>query len=151
MTGSDIQTGGRTGPHWSFWVIAGLAVAWNAFGAYDYVMTQTGGREYLEQMLTPEQVEAYLAMPAWATGAWALAIWSSLLASLALLLRRKWAVPLFALSLVSMLVAFFYQLVLMGEVARQGVGVAIFPAVIVAIGVFLLSYALRQSRAGVLG
>ncbi len=150
MTRIDDHPDGRTRPHWSFWLIAVLAVAWNAFGAYDYLMTQFGGRDYLEQMLAEEQVEAYLAMSSWAVGAWALAVWSSVLASLALLLRRTWAVPLFGLSLLAMLVSFFHQLVLMGDLARQGIGAAIFPGAIVAIGVFLLSFAIRQSRAGIL-
>ncbi|MEM7766855.1 MAG: hypothetical protein AAF253_05135 [Pseudomonadota bacterium] len=150
MSIGDFHPEGRAATHWSFWVIAVLAVLWNGFGSFDFLMTQIQGQEYLRQMLTEEQIQDYLTMPVWAEGAWGLAIASSILASILLLLRRTWAVPLFALSLVSMLVSFFYQLVMMGELARSGIAAAIFPAVIVAIGVFLLSYAMRQDKAGVL-
>lgn len=32
---------------WHVWTVGGLATLWNAFGCYDYVMTMTGGEEYL--------------------------------------------------------------------------------------------------------
>ena len=37
-----------------FWIISGLSLLWNAFGAFDYTMTQTKNAEYLAAF-TPEQ------------------------------------------------------------------------------------------------
>jgi hypothetical protein len=122
------------------WIVGIVALLWNGFGAFDYVMTQMNVESYMGQF-TPEQREYFAGYPAWATGAWALAIWSSVLGSLALLLRRKWAVWLFGVALVGMVISSIYTLGLSEGTKVMGGAAVAFTAVIwvVAIGLFLYS------------
>ena len=56
------------------WVVGALSLAWNAFGAYDYVMTESRNEAYLA-MFTPELRAFFDSFPAWAVAAWAIAVW----------------------------------------------------------------------------
>ena len=93
------------------WIIGVLALLWNAFGALDYLMTQTRNETYMAQF-TPEQVEYFHGFPSWVVAAWALAVWGGVLGCVLLLLRTRWAVPVFAVSLASMVVTTFHNFVL---------------------------------------
>ncbi len=135
---------------WHFWVIGVLALTWNSIGALDYTMTQTRNASYMSSF-TPEQLAYFYSIPKWAISTWALSVWGGVLGSLALLLRRRWAVPVFAVSLVAMLPTFFQNYVLTdGLAVMGGAGALIFTAVIVIVGVVLLAYARNQARNGIL-
>ena len=69
------------------WIVGIIAVLWNAIGAFDYSATQLRLESYMSQF-TPEQLDYFYGFPAWTVAAWAIAVWSSLLGSIALLLRR---------------------------------------------------------------
>ena len=43
----------RTPAH--VWIVGILATLWNAFGAYDYIMTQTNNAAYLSQFSAEER------------------------------------------------------------------------------------------------
>lgn len=84
------------------WVIGGVALLWNAGGAFDYLMTQFGNENYLS-FLTEEQ-RAYLdRFPSWATAAWAFGVWGAVAGSVLLLLQSKWAAPAFLLSILGII------------------------------------------------
>jgi hypothetical protein len=139
----------RTAPR-HLWIVGGLALLWNAFGAFDYLMTVSENEAYLSRF-TPEQLAYFTAFPTWAVAFWAVAIWASVLGSAALLLRSRWAVWLFGAALVGMAVTAVYSYVLSdGAAIMGGVGMWLFTAAIwgVAIGLFL--YARAQARRGVL-
>lgn len=132
------------------WVVGVLALLWNSLGALDYTMTETRNASYLSSF-TPEQLAYFYGFPKWAVATWALSVWGGVLGSLAVLLRKRWAVPVFALSLATMLLTFFHNFVLTDGVAVMGgVGSLAFPAVIVAVGVALPAYARGLARRGVL-
>jgi hypothetical protein len=95
-------------PGWGYWLIAVLSLLWNSFGCFDYFMTKTRNATYLGQF--PADMVAYLdAMPAWLSAFWALGVWASLAGSLLLLLRSRWAVTAFGLSLLGLAVSQIYQ------------------------------------------
>jgi hypothetical protein len=78
-------------------------------------------------------------------------VWGGVLGSIALLFRKRWAVPIFALSLVTMTVTFFYNFVLTNGIAVMGGAEAlIVPAFVLVVGVALLAYAGDLSRKGIL-
>lgn len=131
------------------WVVGVLALLWNSIGAFDYVMTESRNDAYMNQF-TPEQRAYFYAFPAWVVATWALAVWGGVLGSILLLLRKRWAVPVFAVSLATMVITTIYNFVLTNGVAVMGMGGAIFSAVIFAIAVALYLYARRLARAGVL-
>ena len=55
----------------SFWIVAGLSMAWNALGAVDYVMTRMRNTEYLKNAGDPEVLLHWIdGYPLWAQIAW---------------------------------------------------------------------------------
>lgn len=83
-----------------FWVIAIAALLWNLMGAMAYLADAfMGGVEAISQ-LPIDQRTLYENRPAWVTASFAIAVWSGLLGSIALLLRKKWAISAFVISLI---------------------------------------------------
>ena len=99
--------GSRTPAH--LWIVGILATLWNAFGCYDYVMTQSKNMVYLEKMGGPELVKYFTNYPSWAVGVWAVGVWGALLGSVLLLARHHWAAPAFGASLAALIVMAIYQ------------------------------------------
>ncbi len=138
----------RTPVH--LWIVGVLATLWNAFGCFDYVMTQTGNAEYLAQF-TEAQRTYFQSFPTWMEAAWALGVWGALLGSLLLLARSRHAVLAFGLSLLGLLASTIYQYGMadmpddMMTPLMLGISALIW---VIAIG--LLLYAMRMRRAGVL-
>lgn len=134
---------------WHVWLISGFAILWNGFGALDYIMTQTQNADYLAQM-SPEQIALFTGMPVWATAAWAIAIWSSVVGSILLLLRNRFAVHAFLLAIAGMAISFYHNLVLENGAEIMGTVGLVMTAFIVAIAIALWAYARWLRRRGVL-
>ncbi len=89
------------GVHWSFWIIGAVALIWNLMGVMNLFMQMNA--DALVAM--PEAQRAIIeSRPAWATGAFAIAVFGGALGSLLLLLRKFAAFYLFIASLLGMLV-----------------------------------------------
>lgn len=145
--------GRRTPAH--IWIVGVLATLWNGFGAYDYLMTRMRDTDYLASMMPgvdPGEFLAYIdGYPIWAQLGWGLGVWMGLLGSVLLLLRSRWAVHAFALSLVGMALSFSYVFAGPPMPGEEAMGMMkFFPLVIAAVGVALLYYAYRQRANGVL-
>ena len=141
----------RAGAPWHFWVVAGLGLIWNAFGAYDYLMSMTAGDAYLRQAgMTGPQIAFYHAMPAWAFGVWAVGVWSAVLGSILLVVRSRWAVQAFLLSLAGIALSLIYSHLLSSGSQVMGMRGEVMNAVIAAGGLFLAWYAWRMAKSGVL-
>ncbi|MEX0957453.1 MAG: hypothetical protein WDZ83_19835 [Rhizobiaceae bacterium] len=136
---------------WHLWVVGVVSLLWNAMGAFDYLMTQSRSDWYMAQF-TPEQLEYFYSFPIWADAAWAFGVWGSVLGSLALLLRRSWAVWLFGLSVVGLVFTSIYNFVLTNGIELMGGGAAVwmFSILIWVITLALFFYARWMTRAGVL-
>ena len=132
------------------WIVGVVAMLWNAFGAFDYVLTQTRNEAYLVQF--SEAQRAYFqSFPAWMEAAWAIGVWGALAGALLLLARSRHAVLAFGLSLLGLLASSVYQYVLSSppEDMKSGVMMAMNLAIwAIAIGLFL--YAHRMRARGVL-
>mgnify|MGYP001366416146 FL=1 len=145
---SDVTLGMRT--PWHLWVVGIVSLLWNAFGAFDYLMTRTGAEWYVAN-LTPEQVAHLNAYPLWVDIAWPLGVWGALLGSIGLLLRKGWAVWMFGISLIGLLFSTIYNFVLTdGAAAMGGTPIVIMNIVIWAIAILLLVYANAMRNRGVL-
>ena len=141
---------------WHLWVVGLISLAWNAFGANDYLQTQLGNLAYFESMMdgidaTPEQALAYFqSYPAWVQAAWAIGVWGSVLGLLLLLLRSRFAVHAFALSLLGLATTTVYQLIVGQPDWLHNAMTTIINIVIWSIATFLLIYALSMRSKGVL-
>lgn len=133
-------TFGAVRPPLSFWVVAGLSLLWNGFGAYLYTLTNLDDAALLAS--APSAMQDYIAnMPLWAHIAWALGIWGSLAGSVLLLLRVRHAVAAFGVSLLGAAGSFTAQ-------GLAGVLEPAQPVLILAVIAFLLWYARSAVTAG---
>jgi hypothetical protein len=139
-----------TRPPWHLWAVGVLSLLWNCGGAFDYVMSKTHNASYLKG-LTAEQLAWFDSFPAWMTAAWALGVWGALAGSVLLLLRSRWAVPAFALSLLGLIVATIYQFGVSAMPASlKTTGGMAFTAALWIVAILLLWYAYRMRARGVL-
>lgn len=136
---------------WHVWVIGVVTLLFNAGGAFDYVMTQTRNATYMAQFSEAELAYFY-GFPSWVQGSWALAVWGAVLGSVLLLMRRKWAASVFAVSLIAMVVTFAHNFVLAEVKMHEVVGSEAiwFSAVIAIVALALFLYARAMARRGVL-
>jgi hypothetical protein len=127
--------------HWSFWAIAAVAVVWNSMGCVNFVSQMNA--DTVSAM--PESYRVIVeSRPAWATVAFAIAVFGGVVGGLLLLLKKSAAYPVFIASL-------------LGAVGAQipAVGMADFPfeAMIggllqLVVGAFLIWYSKRAERKG---
>jgi hypothetical protein len=137
----------RTPVH--LWIIGVLALLWNLMGAFDYLATQLQLESYMSQF-TEEQLAYFYGFPAWAVSGWAFAVWSAVVGSVGLLLRRKWSVWAFAVALIGMAVSSIYTFGVSNGAEMMGSGGVIFSVVIWVISIILLVYTWSQAKRGVL-
>lgn len=138
----------RTPAH--LWIVGILAVLWNGFGCFDYLMTQTRNADYLA-MFTDAQRAYFESFPAWMEGAWAVGVWGGLLGSLLLLARSRWAVIAFALSLLGLAGGTTYQYILTSPPAEMSSpGMIAMNVAIWAVCIGLFVYAREMRRKGFL-
>lgn len=136
---------------WHLWVVGVVSLLWNTMGAFDYVMTQSRADWYMSQF-TQEQLDYFYGFPAWVDATWALGVWGAFLGSLALLLRRNWAVWLFGISIVGLVLTTIYNFVLTdgAELMGGGAFISVFTALIWALTLALFFYARWMASKGVL-
>ena len=133
-------------PPMSFWLIGGIALIWNLFGMYIYVNQVTATPEGLAAGgYTPEQIDFMMAIPEWATSAFAIAVTTGVVACLFLLLRKALATVLFVISLAAVLVQNFYTFVLNDALRIFGPPPAVIQAVVIIVAAALVWYA-RHAR-----
>ena len=91
---------------WHLWVVAIAAFLWNAAGAFTIMMAQAGRLYDLE----PGERAYYAAQPVWFVILTDMSLVAAIAASIAMLLRRRAAVQLFAFSFVAILITNGYEL-----------------------------------------
>ena len=139
---------GRTPVH--LWIVGILALLCNAFGCYDYLMTETANAAYLANY-APDQLDYFNSLPAWLVAPWALGVWGGLIGSILLLMRNRYAVWAFGLSLLGCIVVVAYEMLATTMPASMTEGMmGIMPWVILVIAAFLLWYSLSEEKKGVL-
>lgn len=143
----DATSRRRTPVH--LWIVGILSLLWNSMGAYDYLGTQMWRESHLASM-TPA-MRAYIdAFPSWAIAAWAFGVWGAFAGSILLLMRSRWAVWAFAISILGLAGSTIYQFAISDGISVMGKGAASFNAVIWVVAIALLFYAVRQRQKGVL-
>ncbi len=123
------------GGHWSFWVIGAIALIWNVMGVINFFVQMNPGVLAVYRESERAIVEG---RPAWATGAFAIAVFGGALGCLLLLLRKSAAYYLFIVSLLGVIVTMIHTLGVgidfgLGEI----LGIILMPLVV---AVFLIWY-----------
>ena len=128
---------------------------WSLFGAYDYTMTRTRNMDYIAGAMPGVDPNAALSwidgMPFYAQIGWGLGVWMALLGSVLLLIRSRWSVWAFGLSLLGALISLGYQLVLAPVLpGASGLMYTIMPLIIIAVALFQFLYTRAMEQKDVL-
>lgn len=133
-------------PAW-FWIIAVLAVLWNALGVMAY---------FADVNQTPEQMAAlsqtmqdlYASRPSWAVGGFAVAVFGGLLGGILLLLKKKLASSVFLVSLLGLLVQNVYWFGMAKAHQVFPASSHVMPLVVMLVAVFLVWFARSSAAKG---
>ncbi len=126
-------------PSTNFWIIAAAALVWNLLGIVIYVGQVTMSPESLAR-LTEAQQDLITSTPAWSNAAWAIAVNAGAFGSLLMLLRKAWAVPMFLLSLIAVVVQDFEAFVLRDAYGVVGISSLVIPSMVFVIAIALFVY-----------
>jgi len=133
-------------PTW-FWIVGGISMVWNLLGVMAYIMQVTMSPEALQAL--PENERTLMeAVPAWATSAFAVAVWGSTLGSVLLLMRKKLATPILIFSLGGILVQMYYNVFMSKSMEVYGPGGLAMPIMVLVFGVFLIWFSRKSSANG---
>jgi uncharacterized membrane protein len=98
-------------PSTIFWIIGVIAFIWNSIGINGY-LNQAYQTERFKKVYTQEQLEIIYNLPSWVTAAFAIAVFSSVIASILFLLRKKLAKIFFLIGLIAVIVQTSYNVFL---------------------------------------
>ena len=129
-----------TKPSTSFWVISVIALLWNLMGVNAYIQ-QAFKTDSFKAMYNEEQLKMIAEAPAWATGAFAIAVFGGFLGCVLLLMRKKIAKTIFMFSLIGILVQMYYNFFVIDSIAVYGPGAMAMPIMVILFAVFLIWYA----------
>ena len=129
----------------SYWIIAGLALLWNLLGLAMFAMQATLSPDALAAMPAAQR-EIAVATPDWVNVAFALAVVGGVLGAVGLLMRRRWALAMFAVSLLALAVQVLGTYLATPAWSLAGTASLGMPVLLVAIALALLAYA-RQAAA----
>lgn len=128
-----------------FWIVGVLLLLWNGAGVAAYIGEATLSAEAL-QALPEGQRALIVSRPAWATAAYAVAVFGGVAGCLLLLIRRRSAVPVLVLSLLGVLVQLGHAFLVADAFAVVGAAGAVLPALVLACALFEVWFA-RRARA----
>jgi hypothetical protein len=97
----------------------------------------------------PEKERALMeSFPAWATGAFAIAVWGGTLGCILLLIRRKLATPVLIISFAAVLVQMYHSFFISNSIEVYGPGGMVMPIMILVIGICLIWFSRTSAAKG---
>ncbi|TAK07608.1 MAG: hypothetical protein EPO38_12495 [Rhizorhabdus sp.] len=134
-------------PKW-FWIVGALLLLWGAAGIFAFYSQLTTPYDQMVAEMGKAAADCIRDMPGWLWWVYGVAVWSGILGTIALLLRRAWARPLYLVSVIAVVVQFGHSFLIAKIQNVMGWSAAGFPAFIVAMGLFQLWFADMASKKG---
>lgn len=131
----------------AFWIVGVAALLWNLIGVAMFWMQVTLGSEQLAQM-TEQQRQVYAATPMWLNVAFAIAVFGGVLGAIGLLLRKRWAVTMFFVSLLALLVQMIAAYLVTPAWEAYGAAGLVMPVVLIVIALLFWRYAQKAAERG---
>lgn len=125
-------------PKW-FWVISILALLWYLMDMSAYVMRTFMLQDMLMNM-PEEQQRLYITMPSWVNAVFAAEVFGGLFGSICLLLKRRFALTLYLISIVGVLLQTSYIYFLSDAIQVIGQAVIIMPLIAILIGIGMILF-----------
>ncbi|MEM7687970.1 MAG: hypothetical protein AAF291_03020 [Pseudomonadota bacterium] len=138
--------GERASAPWHIWAVGVLTLLWNAVGGFSYTMTRLG--KLADLGMGEAEIAYFASHPAWANTFWALGVWGAIAGSILILLRSRFAVHATVIAIIGLLGSNVYQYA-MSDIPESLESPAL-TVLIWATTLFMLFYASRMTRAGVL-
>lgn len=123
-----------------FWLVAILALIWNLIGVAMFWMQVNMSAEALAAM-TEQQRQVYGATPMWLNVAFAIAVFGGVLGAIGMLMGKRWAVTMFFVSLLALLVQMIGAYLVTPAWDAYGVAGLVMPAVLIVIALLFWRYA----------
>ena len=115
--GKNMSGKTKTGVHWSFWVIGVVTLIWNAMGAANYIAQ-------LDPVVVATFPDSHRALivdrPAWATGAFAIAVFGGTIGCVLLLFKKSISYYLFIASFLGVIITMVHTFSVKGSTANSG-------------------------------
>lgn len=144
MNDQSVKSGA---PTW-YWILGALLLLWGAAGIFAFYSQLTTPYEQMVAEMGKVAADCIKGMPSWLWWVYGIAVWSGAFGSIALLLRRAWAQPLYLISLIAVIVQFGHSFLVARIQDIMGWGTAAFPALIIAMAIFQLWFAGSAKKKG---
>ena len=146
MTDIAMASEAPTKAPWHLWVVGILSLLWNASGAWVFVSAQAGNPMDMDAT----EIAYYAAQAPWFVAVTDVAFAAAILAAIALLLRSRWAVLLYGLSIAAILVTSAYDIAQGTALLLEDQGWLILSCVTTCLAIIQLAYAIAMRKRGVL-
>jgi hypothetical protein len=131
--------------HWSFWAIGTITLIWNILGVINFFAQMNA--DLVASI--PETHRAIIEVrPAWAPGAFAIAVFGGALGCFLLLLRKSAAYYFFVASLLGVIVAMLPHLDMVGSTISDPFEILMMIVMPVVVAAFLIWYSKRAESKG---
>lgn len=139
-------------PVW-FYIIGGVALLWNLMGMMAFAMQAMLNEQALTQAvtdgaMTQELADVYRNIPGWLNIVYGAAVVCGVLGCIALILRSKFCLPLFVISLIAVIIQNGYNWATIDVNKHFGVVGFVMPGLIIAIGAALIWFSLSSAKKG---
>ncbi|MBQ0769762.1 MAG: hypothetical protein KBT58_10750 [Bizionia sp.] len=128
----------------SFWVIGAFALIWNIIELY----LTTYQMDFLQENTTAEEFAVLQSVPLWYGITFVIALFSETLGVFMLLLKKKWAIKFFAVSLITLVLTELYWLFIIDINNSSFILSIVVPLVVIGVAVFLFLYSKRAAAKG---
>jgi len=130
-------------PIW-FWMVSSFFLLWNILGLFSFFSHVFISEETLSQ-LPADQMQMYAQYPLWTDIVFAIAVFSGLAGSLALLLRKSWSYNAFLISICAIIPQMIHNVFFTDAMQVYGLTQSItMPILVVLFGVLLLWFSKRS-------
>ena len=145
MSGSAVGPIRSKAP-WHLWVVGALSLLWNASGAWVIMSAQSGAPMDMDA----NEIAYYAAQAPWFVAVTDVALIAPIFGAVALLLRSRWAVPLYGLSVAAIAVTSVYDIAQRTALLLRDQGWLVLSCVTAGLALGQLVYAAALRRSGVL-
>jgi len=139
----------------SYWVISGVLALWSVGGIMAYLgHVGMSVDDYKTAVADGTMTQAFAdhaaSAPAWATAVFAIAVFSGVAGAICLLLRKKWAVQLYTVSLVFILISMFKGFILDRIGSTMSAGQIFMEFMVITLAIIAVWFSRKKRAAGIL-
>ena len=141
------ESSDKTSPPVWFWVISVIALLWYLMDMSAFFMRVLMTEDVIKAMPDNQQ-HLYRNIPLWVNTVFAGEVFGGALGCVGLLLRKKWALPLFVVSILGVLSQTFYVYFLSDAISTMGTPAVVMPllAILIGIGMIVLAKSAISKR-----